>query len=314
MKKYIIPIILIVLTFSCRKELDIDIPDNERKIVLNTIAMNDSVFSANVFRSNHVQDGKMELLYLNNATVSLFENGSLIETLSLDSDGYYLGSTTTAQVGHEYEITVSVPNLESVTAKATVLHQIPITSIDSTGVSNYENYYGYYEEGANEFITYDVKFQDIPNEKNYYRLKINAPMVADTFFYYDNETDSLIYDIYYTSIYSYTEDPVIEVWAWLDGYYYFSDILFDGDEYEFEFGIQLPSFEDKGYKNEIIMSDISVSLEHISYDMFNYMRSIDMQNDTEGMEMFFQSVPVFINVENGFGIFGTANSSKEHLP
>jgi len=44
------------------------------------------------------------------------------------------------------------------------------------------------------------------------------------------------------------------------------------------------------------------------------MKSIDMQYETKDMEMFFQAVPVFINVNNGSGIFGTANVSKEPLP
>ena len=122
MKKYIIPIALIVLLISCRKEINIKIPDTERKIVLNAIVHPDSVFSANVFRSNHVQDNLMKLLYLNNAKVDVMENGNLLETLQLDSAGYYVGTSAIAQIGHEYEIAVSVPNLNSVNSKVTPLN------------------------------------------------------------------------------------------------------------------------------------------------------------------------------------------------
>lgn len=313
MKIYIIPIIIIALSLSCRKEINIDIPDNERKIVLNTIVMNDSVFSANVFRSNHINDDIYNALYLNNATVNVLENGNLLEILALDTAGYYKGTTTIAQEGHEYEINVSVPNLESVKAKAKLLPKIPIISIDSTGE--------YVESGTDGkeygvLTIYQVSFQDPPNEKNYYRLKVNLPIITDTIIY---DSDTIIYT--HTAYTGYkSEDPSIEVWDWIDGYFYFSDLLFDGDEYKFDILIEVYFSEELHFEdgrvefNNIVVEDISISLEHISNDLFNYMKSVDMQYETQGMEMFFQAVPVFINVENGFGILGTANASKEPLP
>lgn len=306
MKRYIIPIILISLTFSCRKEINIDIPDNERKIVLNTIIMADSVFSANVFRSNHAQDKNLDFLYLNNATVNIFENGSLLESLPLDYSGFYKGNTAIAQEGHEYEIAVTVPDLKPVTAKDKVLSQIPITSIDYIGQTTNENYYYYYESEPETYTTFDVKFKDLPSIKNYYRLKIKTLSIADTTFYYDNDLDSLISEINYTQQHSYSEDPTIEIWDWRDGYYYFSDVLFDGEEYGFEVNIAISDDKDSDKPH--------ILLEHISYDFYRYMMSIDMQSETQGMELFYQAAPVFVNIKDGFGILGTANASKEYIP
>ena len=308
MKRYIIPIIIIALSLSCRKELDIKIPNNDRKIVMNTVAIADSNFSATIFRSNHVQDKQMDLLYLNNATVSVYDNGAMLEELKLDSLGVYSSSNAVVQEGHDYEVKVSVPNLISVSAKAKVLPEIPIISVDSVGWYEEENYYyyDYYDEDEkpNIYTVFEVKFKDIPNEKNYYRLNINTPLYVDTSRYYDNELDSLIINVSYRTVSNSSNDQSIEVWSWMDDYYYFSDILFDGDEYGFSINVMMP--EDMSN----IIGELSVTLEHISYEFYVYMKSIDMQSETQDMELFYQAASVYNNVENGFGIFGTANANK----
>lgn len=319
MSKYIIILIGLISILSCKKEVNIDIPNNERKIVLNSVLFADSVFSVNIYKSNHIQDKTLALLYLNNAKVDILEGGNLLETLKLDSAGCYIGDKgILAQEGHNYEIVVNVPNLKQVKAKVGVLKQVPIISIDSIGEEQYDfDHRG--EMDVNKFTIYQVKFKDIPNEKNYYRLKVNLPLVVDTLYNYDS-TKYTIYK-HYADVGIQTEDPVIELTNETDGYYYFSDILFDGKEYNFNISI-MPDFVSDIYSEdgmsfktvkESYKDDITISLEHISYEMFIYMKSVVIQHNTQGAELFFQAAPVYINVEDGFGIVGTSNVDKKNL-
>jgi hypothetical protein len=313
-------IIIVLLSFSCRKEIDIDIPNNERKIVLNALFFTDSVFSVNIFKSNHVQDQKQTLLYLNNAKVDVFENGNLLETLLLDTAGHYKGNNNIAIEGHKYEVVVDVPNLKQAKSKTQIPNKVPIISIDSLGISDYDNEHDETITNGDVFVNYQVKFKDSPNEKNYYRLKINPPIVYDTIYDYDDSTKYNI-DRHPAFINVQTEDASIEINNEYDGYFYFSDLLFDGKEYNFNISIMHDftteehfndgsvQFIKKSYKD-----DITISLEHISYELFTYMKSVSMQSETQGIEMFFQAVPVYLNIENGFGILGATNVSKQKLP
>ncbi len=299
MKKYLIPIAIIVLSVACRKEIDIKVPDNERKIVLNTVVQPDSVFWVNIFRSNHVQDNSTKLLYLNNAKVDIFENGNLLETLQLDTMGHYIGSSAIAQIGHEYEIAVSVPNLNSVKSKITTMQAVSITSVDSIGPTSFDEH----GSGDSGETLYRVNFKDIAGEDNYYRIKAASNSVsADTVYY--NLPDSTQYDVYVNKLYFNSNDPSIEV-SDHDDYYYLSDKLFNGSKYGFEIGV--PDMSNKKDKK------VYFYLEHISYDFYKYMISVDKQSETVDMELFFQSVQVFSNIEGGFGIVGTTTVSKDSI-
>jgi len=303
--KYITIIIIAITLFSCKKEINIDVPDSERKIVLNAIVQQDSFFTANIFRSNHIQDDISKLLYYNNAKVDVLDNGSLIETLTLDSVGHYSSKTAKAVVGHEYEFSVSVPQLKKASGKTKLLPVIPIISIDSIGTTTEEYYYG----GDSPIYTlYGIKFKDTPGQKDYYRIKLNLPAYKDTTIdYYTGDT--IINNNHY-SIGNYTNDPSIVVWDWIDDYYYFSDILFNGKEYVFQYAIL---FDGNKLPNDITKQDFSISLEHITYDFFKYMQGVDMQDDADGMQLFYQATPVLNNVTDGFGMVGAASVSKKPL-
>lgn len=290
--KYAVIIFIVVSLIACRKEIPFDVKDSDRKIVLNTIIQADSLFSAHVFRSNHVYDHSFELLYLNNAIVSVYTNNKLIENLSLVENGYYLGSGATANANTEYEFRVSVPNLQSCTGVGKVLKPVNIIAVDSIGLMNfeYDEFFSSYEE---TYQAYEVKFNDNGDEENYYRLKVD---VAD-YNLYNTEYDFFVPNE--------SNDAVIEVWPYFDGYYYFSDVLFNGDDYSFTLGL-MPPYGTGGY-------NACFYLEHISKDFFLYIKSANFQRETKGDALFAQSVQVLSNINNGYGIVGTSTVSKKQL-
>lgn len=306
MIKHIILITIVILSlFACRKELDIDIPERDRKIVLNAVFHPDSLFAANVFMSNHVQDRAFELLYLNNAEVAVYNNDDvLLEKLVLVADGFYTGERIIAEKGKTYKILASVNNLPTVSSKVAFVDYVPIISIDSVGTFSYA-YDEFYGENSDSYNRYHVKLKDKPEEDNFYRIKVSAQDLEpyDSLVWDPYIEDSVLLTYYPPNLHYDSEDPSIEVWGYHDGYFYFSDVLFDGKEYNFELLIRPPDIDRR--------VDFAVCLEHVTPDFYRYIKSYDYHVDAEDMGIFSQTAQVYNNIENGYGILGASTVSKD---
>lgn len=299
--KYII-IVSLFFTFSCRKAIDISVPNNERKIVLNTLLQADSVIGAYIFRSNHAQDNAVSLLYLNNAKVDVFKDGIFLETLALDTLGYYKSASHTVEKEAEYELRVDVPNLQSVKGKTAIVNQIPIVSIDSIGLSTLY-------DGNMLYVIYEVVFQDPPGEEDFYRILLksqftNADLPADTTFWGEGPDDFYVDYPFYINEQFEVIDPSIEIWAYLDEYRYFSDLTFDGQQKGLQIAVPYSEEYNLGFY---------AYLEHVTPEFYRYMQSVTAQDETQGMSLFFQAVQVYINVEGGYGIVGSTTADVDSL-
>ncbi len=276
---------------SCQKEVPIKIGESDRKIVVNSVFSEGELFSAQVYRSNLVTDRIQTGLYLNNATVEVFSNNELIDVLPLVENGYFQSTDKRAEAGTIYTIQVSVPNLNTVTSSEQLLQPVPIVSFDSVGTVIDE--YGY-----NTYLM-KLTFQDPETEKNYYRLSIAA---LSFYFNYDSlyqpveDTTWVLQPIYIES-----NDPVVE--ANDNGILYFSDLLFNGKNYEFEFTTYY-------YTNSKYLYAI---LENVSYDYYRYSVSLPAHSEAEDLKFFMEAVLVYNNIENGLGIFGSTAASEDSL-
>lgn len=90
----------------------------------------------------------------------------------------------------------------------------------------------------------------------------------------------------------------------------FSDELINGKEYELNF------YQSTGYSDEYEFRpelgefrDYTIILQSITRDMFLYLKSIDLQEFNDDLP-FTEPVPIYNNVENGLGIFGSYSSAS----
>jgi transposase len=104
MKQHFIGYLLLLAFFvsSCQKEVQVEIPNSKNKIVLNCIMNEDSLFTVLVSRTKKLYVDDNVDMALTNATVSVYENGVLIENLSHDSIGIYSSKTFKPKVGNKY--------------------------------------------------------------------------------------------------------------------------------------------------------------------------------------------------------------------
>ena len=83
--KYLKPIIyissIIIFLSNCEKVIDIDIPERDRKIVINGFINPYSLFSVNISKSLNILD-VTEVKFLNDVTVNVYENNQFIDTLN----------------------------------------------------------------------------------------------------------------------------------------------------------------------------------------------------------------------------------------
>ncbi len=284
---YLLLISLSILFASCEKELDIDMPNATTQLVINSKVFQDSVFRVNVYRTAFVNENRKNLWYIDTAKVDLYANNDFIETLQLEELGLYAGQHR-VEANTQYEVKVTVDGYPTATAATKTLDRVPILRLDSLGTS-------IDPESQETIYNFAVRFNDNKETKDYYMIDFTE----------DREIGGKNSAIF-------SKDPAIEVGGGgfthpegntTYGSMYFSDELFNGTEYAFS--ICVPEYK--------IHEGFTINLCHITPEYFKYIQTYEAQSEADGMEMFFQSVQVYNNVENGLGIFGVLSSyTLEH--
>lgn len=269
------------MMISCEKELDINLPGVAPKIVINSKVFQDSVFRADIYRTSIVTEYHNNLWYIDSAKVDLYSNGVFIETLKLDSLGRYSGQHR-VEANANYKLNVEVNKFPTAHSQITVLDKVPIIRLDSIGTM-------IDVETKGIFYKFAICFKDNENTNDYYMIDFTD----------DREIEGKSSEIF-------SNDPAIEVGG--EGFtsfgsttyssMYFSDELFNGKEYSFS--INVPEYK--------IYEGFTVNLCHVTPEYFKYIQTYNAQSEADGMEMFFQAVQVYNNIENGLGVFGALST------
>lgn len=100
---FLVPIFLLGFS-SCRKVVTDKFPDYPQKITVNSIAKAGDPLWVNISLTGNINDST--LVFVDDAVVDLYINGSLAETLSYEGDGYYI-STVVANENDSLECVVA---------------------------------------------------------------------------------------------------------------------------------------------------------------------------------------------------------------
>lgn len=297
MKKYknIVAYIALLVVFfgSCRKAIDIDVPESERSLVLNCAIEKGKDIEAQVFKSGHVLDNfgyyesENNPYAINDASVYLYENNNEVGQFILSGNGKYLLSNFSPTAGRSYRVEASHADYNPVNGETIFMDSVEVISFDSVRMGK--------DQDGWEVMFCELKIKDPADVSNYYRLTIFKESYEDMY-----------------SLYPQCNDPALEHLGWDDAMY-FSDVIFNGDTYAFEVQIDPYSFgyyygEGDGYVSEDTYSSEAViyaKLESLSKEMYYYLRSITAQDEAEDFGPFSQPVTVYDNIENGFGIVGS---------
>lgn len=281
-----------IALMACEKIIDIDIPDADRKIVLNGIINQDQLVQVNVSRSLSVLEDD-QFIFLDNAEVRLFEDDKDKGILQYIGSGDYQMAGLYPKINSLYRIEVESPGLNTVSASSVLPDIITFSEIDTLST---QDEWGY----SSLKLSFSL---DDPVTENYYALSLKA-----TYRYFDYNTnessDSLVTSPQYFEFLQNGEggiqDILIEDNAsirFVDKIF-MTDQLFNGKSFNLDLTIGKYFFPN----TDTVWLD--VSLQHITRDYYLYVASLKKYDQADG-NPFAEAVSVFTNVDKGLGIFSS---------
>lgn len=332
---FITIIVLALVIVSCIDEIKLNHDVLEPKLTVNTFITPGEVIVVNLYQ-NIPLNNELSTKSVKNAKVVLYENGiekEVLEPLIYQSYGNYNEETQTyeadsifkyrsnetqAVAGNTYKITVECKGYETVSAETTLPHVVQISGFDS--ITTQKNRYG---QNYSEY-NYKLRFTDPANETNYYRLIVEQNYQRKSFIVLGTDTIRYINNnnLFPDYVNLYSTDPLLSnenkdantyVFGELENRYnIFSDEMINGKPYEIDFIADLLSNSSEELdtaSGEYIY--VKLTLQSLNHDMYYYLKSIDAQEYSDYM-MFTEPVPIYSNIENGFGVFcGYTSSSVE---
>ncbi|MDN4164406.1 DUF4249 domain-containing protein [Cytophagales bacterium LB-30] len=296
MKKYFIYSLLLATSFfSCEMVVDVDVPREPSKLVVNSLFSTDSVFSAEVYYSRYILDDTYPT-HLINANVRVFEGDQLVCQLVFDeSRNLFLPDRDARpEAGKTYRIEASHTNYQ--TAEATAIAQpiVPIESLHFTGQSIVRDYQTYH--------ILEMTFTDLPGNQTYL-LEMQQNIIN----YYVVGEDT-VYDYYSYPNYIISDDPSV-VTDENGGSVYVLDDSFDGKQYTLR--LMVPDYS--AYEYEGVRITNSINLKNISEEYYLFVRSYNNHTYNEG-NPFAEPVSVYSNITNAYGIFAGFGEYRMELP
>lgn len=302
MKYYIILIFSILSFYSCEKTIRIDIEDKGRKIVVNGIFEADSTLKIHLSESQYILSGNTQYVAVNDATVSLFENGIKTQILEKGYNGIY-EFTPIIKQATDYKIVVN----SSKFGESLATSHVP----ESTDIDGIEYEINYTSDQWSQFIDgvdFKLRFQDKEAEPNFYLVQVYSTYSSTSYNYETGEETMIQYKEYIPLISN--EPSLIHTNYEINGLL-FDDELFDGDMRTIGFSTDYFSYGKSGDPNNNKVP-YYVVLHSLSKELYNYYLSYTKYSETEG-DPFAEPVKVFNNIENGFGIFGGSSASVDSV-
>lgn len=272
---------------SCEKRLEIDAPEHESKIVVNSIFNPDSTFEVEVTRTKAITAAQGPN-YIPNAVVEIFEDGVLLESLQfrrVGVKGSYKASVAMPKTAHDYTVQVSAPNYTAVSSLNTIPRKVEV--VDAAMENQVVN-------GTKVEADLVFDFQDESSEMNYYHVVLYRPMLK-----YNAATNTYEVGEYIKQDFELRDLNATENYN--DGYI-FTDADFNGQKKELR--LSLNTYYDS---NAAAVDHVLVELRSVSKDYYLYHKSFSEQHFNFDNRI----IDVHTNVTNGYGIFAGYHSDTE---
>jgi hypothetical protein len=275
----------LLLLMGCEKIIDVDIPESERKIVVNSILSEDQTASVYLSRSLTVLEPD-EFVYINGADVCLFNGELMIGKFTADTAGQYYLQGFKPQPGLTYRLTVDYPGLNPVEAVTTVPDFVPIVSWDTIAIVS--------EWGTRDYQL-KVVFDDPSGIANYYGLSVYITFKEIDYMTME-PTGRMITRLVY--LYSGSDLFLQDESHNYGGKIYFDDLLFDGQTKTTEVGL----YDYAIYESDTVWIDLH--LEQLAPAFYKYVVSNEGYQEAHN-NPFAEPVQVYTNISGGLGIFSS---------
>lgn len=289
------------LTFTafllgCETVVDIQIPLEPPKLVINSTLVPGEFFNIHVSQSQHILFDN-DYRPVDGATVEIYENETLLTTLPDSTRGNYISAVHKPKPGKRYEVRVSKRGFDNSTAVVTVPAETAV--IRSVTVDTVQLFEFDYQA---TYLRFNVEMEDNGAIENYYEISVLKEYYQYDFDYNQRPPERIDSTWVIERIYLETRDLGLEEYQSYGERILFNDFLFNGKIYT----MRVLTFLD--YYNEDYESkpEYHVVIGNTSESYYLYELSSKLQNWTEG-DPFAQPVQVYNNIANGYGIFGAFN-------
>ena len=303
----LLAIILLAALEACETVVDIDLPPEPTRLVVNSFITPDYDVSVRVSKSKSVLDSSPSgsFTYVEGAQITLFEDGTDVARLAPEDE--YGGYTTSfrPRAGHRYAVQVVAEGLEAVEASSDIVPAVAIRELTADSIFT-ESGYNCVDDDCSPYYSKDYRFQlrltDPGDRDDFYEI-VGYTTVLDSFPTAETENGETIFEktTYQYPIDFTTDDPAVENPEFSvdgDSFYgsslLFTDEIFAGRSYTINFTTN------HSYGSDL--TKVVIELRTLSRDRYEYLRSRHLQDYHAG-NPFSEVVPVYTNIENGFGIF-----------
>lgn len=279
---------IVLILISCGKErsVNITIPYDGNKIVLNSILMSDSIVYARITKSASSQSVSDSLTELSGCKVDLYENAAFRETLTetlINNKKYYISKTKTL-APNTYSIKVSGINLKNAEGADQIPLKPSFLPFEFWKIANPPDSIKPYRM--------TLKLKDPASEKNYYRLRVfPATYNSSTKRYTINKNSEISFSLDNfkddKGFFSLIDDNLAKI-------VYFTDDTFNGQEVTLTLSLRTTSSE------RIYVAPELVALTRQSYLYFDTQQKQENNNNNP----FAEAVIVYTNINGGYGIVG----------
>ncbi|TVR83812.1 MAG: DUF4249 domain-containing protein [Chitinophagaceae bacterium] len=283
-----------LLFFSCTKEVTIDLPQFEPKLVVDCLFGHDDTLRLNLSKTKGILDFN-EKKAIENALVIISEEGNNPDTLYHAGDGKYI-SKLIAKLTQSYTLDVSAPGFPTVNANDIMVHASP----NMGNVSYIENIY--VDEEAGYIVSQArIEILDDGTGKNYYELILRNRHLIPA-----RNTDELRISnvIYLQSI-----DPVLSNESDIEYHpesLIFSNELFKGHSYILTVNyVTQPQYI---HNNDLLEydHDLIIILRKTSKAYYQFKKHLTRHlyhQESDFWSGVGEPVPMFSNIKGGYGIF-----------
>ena len=291
--------------------IDLDIPPHEPVLVLNGLLDTDT--NARVVISHSVgafSGGRPS--FINNAKVALYKNGEFEDSLLPDLTNliyvnyydnytadslamYYYKSAYKPEKDTDYKIEASYKDYPAISAETSIPDDIVLYNIDIDTTSN-ENKIG---------LTF--RFDDEPNQQNFYRLKLFTSCTKKREDGYNDEWRFRGEAEMMSNDPSFPSEIPFEGYTFTGSRVVFSDALFNGQQKTITLDVQS---EFKYAECDTVIINFST----FSDDTYSYYNSLGDHSEKGELNIFGgEVIPVYTNVENGLGVLISTNAQQIYL-
>lgn len=295
MKRYhLILLIYFSQLFSCNNIVEIDMPEIEKKLVVNCLFSPDQPFRLNLSLNKGNTDTAN--YFIPDAFVEITDEKGLKLRLNYEGKGFYSVIGLKPQKGISYTLKIEINGLKTISASS----KIPITKTSITEIESKSGYRTETMTGMGDKIKIPVQqilvkiLHDLDQEEfmgfSIVDVLAEQEMLDSTNF---STNGTIFYAGYLNS-----NDPAI-VAEGLESYdehtiLLFKDDLFAKPTYLFSFDFQ--NRTESKYWTKFLQ---------FSPEAFKYLKSWIIHEYTQSYDFWeiYEPIPLFTNIENGYGIF-----------